>query len=26
MDLPTLSRVSVFRESEGEACHLTFEA
>ncbi|MFZ1991469.1 MAG: 6-carboxytetrahydropterin synthase [Alphaproteobacteria bacterium] len=25
MDLPTLSRVSVFRESEGEACHLTFE-
>ena len=26
MDLPTLSRVSVSRESEGEACHLTFEA
>jgi len=24
MDLPGLSRVSVFRESEGEACHLTF--
>ena len=24
-DLPTLSRVSLFRESEGEACHLTFE-
>ena len=23
-DLPSLSRVSVFRESEGEACHLTF--
>ena len=25
VDLPALSRVSVFRESEGEACHLTFE-
>ncbi len=25
VDLPSLSRVSVFRESEGEACHLTFE-
>ena len=24
-DLPALSRVSVFRESEGESCHLTFE-
>lgn len=24
MDLPSLSRVSVFRGSEGEACHLTF--
>lgn len=24
-DLPALSRVSVFRESEGEACHLTFD-
>lgn len=24
-DLPSLSRVSVFRESEGEACHLTFQ-
>lgn len=23
-DLPSLSRVSVFRDSEGEACHLTF--
>ena len=24
-DLPALSRVSVFRDSDGEACHLTFE-
>ena len=24
-DLSALSRVSVFRDSEGEACHLTFE-
>jgi len=24
-DLPALSRVSLFRQSEGEACHLTFE-
>ena len=24
VDLPALSRVSIFRDGEGEACHLTF--